>query len=126
MPGHTMSSSTGIVFMAKPSYTYELTYIVNAALGDEQIKDLVARVNKYITDHDGEILECDEWGNRRLAFPLRKKRNGYYVNLVFTAPGDIIPRLERSLEIDDNVLRYLTLRLDAKMLRAFEKQRAAA
>lgn len=112
--------------MAKPSYTYELTYIVNAALGDEQIKDLVARVNKYITDHDGEILECDEWGNRRLAFPLRKKRNGYYVNLVFTAPGDIIPRLERSLEIDDNVLRYLTLRLDAKMLRAFEKQRAAA
>ncbi len=108
--------------------TYEFTYIINAALGDDQIKDIVARVNKFVEESGGEVLETDEWGNQRLAYPINKKRNGYYVNMYFRAPGDMIPKLERTLEINDSVLRYLTLRMDAKMLRHFEtrKERAAA
>jgi len=102
--------------------TYELTYIVNAALGDEQIKDVVKRVTTYIEENEGEVLEVDEWGNRRLSYPIRKKRNGYYVNLYFRGPGSLIPRLERAMEINDNLLRYLTLRMDAKMLRHYEQQ----
>ena len=105
-------------------HTYEFTYIINAVLGDEQIKDAIKRVNKYITDRDGEILDVEEWGNRRLAYPINKKRNGYYVNMYFTAPSDIIVRMERALEIDDNILRYLTLRMDAKMLRHYERQKS--
>lgn len=105
--------------------TYELTYIINGVLGDEQIKNVVQRVSKLIRDNGGEILEQDEWGTRRLAFPIRKKRNGYYVNVYFTAPPELIARLERGLEIDDDILRYLTLVLDAKMLRHFERQRSS-
>lgn len=105
--------------------TYELTYIINGVLSDEQTKNVVQRVAKLIRDNGGEILESDEWGTRRLAFPIRKKRNGYYVNVYLTAPPELIVRLERSLEIDDDILRYLTLVLDAKMLRHYEKQKAA-
>jgi small subunit ribosomal protein S6 len=109
--------------MAETKHTYELTYIVNAVLSDDQIKSVVERVDKYISEHDGEILQKDEWGSRRLSYPINKKRNGYYVNLYFKAPGDIVSRFERSLQIDDDILRYLTLRMDAKMLRRFEQHK---
>lgn len=104
--------------------TYELCYILNAVLNEEQTKDLVERVNKYITENGGEVLDVDEWGSRRLAYPIEKKRNGYYVNMHFKAPGALIVKLERAMEINDNILRYLTLRLDAKMLRHYEQTKA--
>ena len=106
---------------------YELTYIINPVLSEDNIKDMVSRVNKYIEDNGGSVKEVDEWGSRRLAYPIRKKRNGYYVNLYFEAPGELIARLERAMEIDDNLLRYLTLRMDKQMLRHYEqrKQKAA-
>lgn len=116
--------------MAIVKNTYELTYIVNSVISDEQVKDMVSRVTNYVSENGGDIIEVDEWGARRLAYPIQKKRNGYYVNMYFNAPGDIIPRLERSLEIDDNILRYLTLRMDPKMVRHYEQsktqQRTAA
>jgi small subunit ribosomal protein S6 len=114
--------------MAESLNTYEFTYIVNAVLSDEQIKDVVGRVSELVSENGGEILEVDEWGSQRLAYPLNKKRNGYYVNMYFKAPGDLVQRLERALEINDSILRYLTLRMDAKMIRHYEgrKERAAA
>ena len=110
--------------MATPAHTYELTYIINGVLNDEQIKGLVNRINKYIDENGGEIIDSDEWGTRRLAYPINKKRNGYYVNLYFRAEGELIARLERALEIEDDILRYLTLRMDAKMLRHYEARKA--
>ncbi len=107
--------------MATKPNTYELTYIVNAVLSEEQLKEVVGRVQRHIESLGGETLSTNEWGTRRLAYPIRKKRNGYYVNLYFRAGGEIIARLERLLEIDDDILRYLTLKYDAKMLRHFEK-----
>ncbi|HET6566911.1 MAG TPA: 30S ribosomal protein S6 [Rhodothermales bacterium] len=112
--------------MAQPVNTYELTYIVNGVLSDNQTKEAVARINRFIEEHGGNVLETDEWGTRRLAYPIRKKRNGYYVNLYFQSAGDIITRLERSLEIDDDILRYITFKLDAKMLRHYEQQKSSA
>ncbi|MDE2995424.1 MAG: 30S ribosomal protein S6 [Bacteroidota bacterium] len=109
--------------MAANKNTYELTYIVNSVISDEQVKDMVTRVTDYVKENGGEIIEVDEWGARRLAYPIQKKRNGYYVNMYFTAPGEIVPRLERALEIDDNILRYLTLRMDPKMVRHYEESK---
>ena len=105
--------------------TYEFTYIVNSVLSDEQIKSVVERIAKFIQENDGEILSVDEWGARRLAYPINKKRNGYYVNLYMKVPGDFVPRLERSLEIDDDILRYMTLKMDAKMIRHYEESSKA-
>lgn len=111
--------------MATTKNTYELTYIINPVLNENQTSDIIRRVNKYIEDRDGNILEVDEWGSRRLAYQINKKRNGYYVNMYFEAPGDIVVPLERAMTIEDNIMRYLTLRLDAKMIRHYEAQRDA-
>jgi small subunit ribosomal protein S6 len=60
---------------------------------------------------------------RSLAYPIKKKSSGYYLNAYFTAPGAIIVKLERQLEIDDHVLRYLTIKYDNKMLLYREQQK---
>lgn len=112
--------------MAIEKHHYELMYIVNSVLSDSQIKDLVNRVTEYISEGGGEIVEVNEWGSRRLAYPIEKKRNGYYVDMYFKAPGAFIARIERALEIDDNIMRYLTLRMDAKMIRHYEDNKTAA
>ena len=113
--------------MADAKHTYELTYIITPVLSDENTKDTVRRVNKFIEENGGEVLEVDEWGSKRLAYLINKKRNGYYVNMYFKAPGELIARLERALKIDDNILRYLTMRMDKNMLRHYElrKEKAA-
>jgi small subunit ribosomal protein S6 len=103
--------------------TYELTYIVNPVLSEDQIKELGQRYETYIKENGGTILQSNDWGSRRLAYPILKKRNGYYFNVFFQAPGGVIARLERAMEIEDDVLRYLTLRQDAKMLRHFERNK---
>lgn len=104
--------------------TYEMTYIVNAVFSDDQIKDLIQRVDNFIKEGGGDIVEKEDWGSRRLAYPISKKRNGYYVNLVFTAPGTLIARLERAMDINEGILRYMTLKMDAKMLRHREARKA--
>ena len=112
--------------MSEAKNFYELTYIINATLSDDQIKEIIRRVNQYIEEHGGEIVEVDEWGTRRLAYPIQKRRNGYYVNMYFRAPGSMIVALERFLEIDEQVLRYLTLRMDAKMQRHYARRKQQA
>ena len=112
--------------MAASKNMYEFTYIITPVLSDEQIKDTVKKVNKTVEGGGGTIIEVDEWGSRRLAYQINKKRNGYYVNMYFEAPGEFVPRLERSMEIDDNILRYLTLRMDKKMIQHYELRKKQA
>ena len=103
--------------------TYELTYILTGVLSDAQIKEDVQKINEFIEGAGGALIEVYEWGTRRMAYPIEKKRNGYYVNLYFSAPTSLVPRLERALTIDDHVLRYLTLALDKQMLAHFDERR---
>lgn len=106
--------------------TYELTFIVNAVLNEDAAKTLADRYTTYIEENGGKVLQSQFWGSRRLAYPINKKRNGFYFNVFFQAPGRVIGRLERALEIEDDVMRYMTLRLDAKMLRHYEQHSDAA
>jgi len=102
---------------------YELTYIVNPVLEEDQLKATVDKFNTFLSDNGALIDEVQQWGMRSLAYPIKKKSSGYYVNAYFTAPGAIIVKLERQLEIDDNVLRYLTIKYDNKMLQYREQQK---
>lgn len=104
---------------------YETTYIINAALEDADTEAIVKRVSDYIVDHGGQIVEVNKWGRRRLAYPIKKKYNGYYVYCCFESPSNTIPLLERFFVLEDNVLRHLTMQLDPK-LREFRKVRAEA
>lgn len=96
---------------------YEFTYIINPVFEEDQFKIVVDKVSKLITDNGGEIEEVEEWGSRKFAYEIDKKGTGYYVNMYFTAPATTVSAIEKVLRIDDDVMRYLTLKLDAKMLR---------
>jgi len=109
--------------MASNKYQYELTYVISGVVQQNQVDDIVRKVNHLIESNDGDVLEVDEWGNQRLAYEIDRKRSGYYVNMYFKAPGSLIDRLERELQINDDVLRYLTLRMDEKMQRHYEREK---
>lgn len=99
---------------------FEMTYILNPVLEEERFSELVSTVNGLIENNGGEIVEVDEWGSRKLAYNIDKKGSGYYVNMYFRAPGSAIEVVERNMRINDDILRYLTLKYDAKMLRHYE------
>ena len=102
---------------------YELTYIVNAVLDEDQIKATVAKFTDLLTANGAEIDEVNEWGIQSLEYEIDKKGTGYYVNAYFTASGEIIAKVERAMQIDDNVMRYLHIKYDNKMLHFRELQK---
>ena len=102
------------------NHFYEMTYILNPVLDEDKFSEIVSYVNKLIEDNGGEIVEVDEWGVKKLAYEIDKKSTGFYVNMYFKAPGEAIEKVERSMRIHDDILRYLTLKYDAKMMRHYE------
>ena len=104
---------------------YECTFIVNAGLDDNQIETLIKQVEETIVKNNGHIDTVDRIGRRRLAYPIAKKHNGFYVSFEFEAEGKAIDRIERFLKLEENVMRYLTIHLDKKELEA-KRARAQA
>ena len=102
---------------------YERTFIINAALEDPDVEAVIRRVTDYIENHGGTFVEMNKWGRRRLAYPIKKKYNGYYVYMAFEAASEILPLVERFFNLEENVLRHLTLELSEK-LREHRKERA--
>jgi small subunit ribosomal protein S6 len=111
--------------MDKPKRQYETTVIVNASLDDSQIDAVIGRVQDTITN-GGAIQAVNKWGRKRLAYPISKKTNGFYVNIEFLAPGTVLALLDRSYQLDEMILRYLTIVLDAKAIALKVKNAAAA
>jgi small subunit ribosomal protein S6 len=97
---------------------YECTFIVNPGLDDGQIENTVKMAEDTIVKNGGAIVNIEHIGRRRLAYPITKKHNGYYISVEFEAEGRIIEKVERFLTLDENVMRYLTVNLDARELEA--------
>ena len=108
--------------MGKNQRLYETTFIVNASLDDSQVDAVIGRVQETITKNGGTIEALNKWGRKRLAYPISKKTNGFYVNLEFTAPSTVPIVLERSFQLDEMILRSILTAVDRVALRA----RAAA
>lgn len=97
---------------------YETTFIVNAGLDDPQIDTVIEKVKDVIVKNGGEARDVFKWGRKRFTYPIRKKNNGFYTVIEFAAPGDTIAKLERHYQLDENIIRYLTIQLDKKALKA--------
>ncbi len=93
---------------------YELLYIIDPSLEEEPRKELVARYSAMIEQHEGKVEKVEEWGKRRLAYLVDDKPEGYYVLVDFSAPTAFPKELERIMEIDDSVMRYLITRVEHK------------
>jgi small subunit ribosomal protein S6 len=105
---------------------YETTFIVNASLDDPQVESVITRVQDTITKNGGSIAAVNRWGRKRLSYPINKKTNGFYVNLEFAAPGTLLAPLERSFQLDELILRHLTIVLDKRAIKAREAATARA
>ena len=108
--------------MDKTKQIYETTFIVNASLDDTQVDTVISRVQDTISKNGGVAKALNKWGRKRMSYSINKKTNGFYVNIEFEAPGTLLALLERSFQLDEMILRYLTIALDRKAIAA----RAAA
>ena len=94
---------------------YELIYIIDTGLEETARKELVEKVSALISANGGEVEKVDEtWGKRRLAYAIDYKTEGWYVLVNFKAPAELPRELERNLQINENVLRYLVVKLEEK------------
>ena len=100
---------------------YESVVIINAALEDSQIEQTVSTIQENIKSTGGEITDVDNWGRKRLAYNINNAKSGYYLVSRFTAPTTTIKEFERTLKLDENVIRYITIALDKKALAHLEK-----
>jgi small subunit ribosomal protein S6 len=91
---------------------YETIYIVQPDLGDEEIKTLSTKVQDVIANMNGEFMRLEDWGIRKLAYPINKNPRGRYFYLRFDGDSPLIAELERRLRLDDKVIRYQSVKLE--------------
>jgi small subunit ribosomal protein S6 len=109
---------------------YELTFIVHPEISDEGCAAIRARLDAVLERHAALPLLYDDWGKRKLAYEIRKFQKGHYFVLSFLDSGEAVPELERTLRLEDSVLRFLTVLVDeevkdveARKVRAAEEAR---
>lgn len=94
--------------MAKISANYEVVYIINPAIGEEAIAAMVEKF-KTLAETQGTVTAVDEWGKRRLAYPIEDLTEGYYVLMTFTAAPELPAELDRVLGITEGVIRSMII-----------------
>ena len=94
---------------------YEVMYVIDAALEDSARVELINRFSDLVKKNGGEIDRVDEWGKRRLAYAINYKTEGYYVLMYIKAPSELPRELERNMQINDSVLRYLVIRYEGEV-----------
>ena len=92
---------------------YEFIYIVSPEVEDEDLEKVTARVGQLITDGGGELVRLESWGRRRLAYPIRKFREGHYILTHVQLDPEAISGLKERLALTEEVIRYLLVKADA-------------
>ena len=106
---------------------YETVFIMTPVLSDDQMKETVAKYQKILRDKGAEIVFEDNWGLRKLAFPIQKKSTGFYYLLEFRSDdSEIIHTLELAFKRDERIIRFLTVKLDKHAVAYNEKKRKKA
>ena len=105
---------------------YETVIILTPLLSEEAVKEVLAKFSKLLTDNGAEIVQEDNWGLRKLAYPIEKKTTGFYHLTEYRAPGEFINKFEVELRRDERVMRFLTISLDKHALAYNEKKRSGA
>lgn len=106
---------------------YETVWIVRPDAGEDLVKGIIQKASTAVQAGGGKVNRVDEWGRRRLAYPIRKKHEGFYVIMDYVSPAEASKELERSLKYNEDVLRYQTVRVteNKAALKAAEAKKAA-
>ncbi|KOH45482.1 30S ribosomal protein S6 [Sunxiuqinia dokdonensis] len=102
---------------------YETVFIATPVLSDVQIKEAVTKFRSIITEDGGEILNEEDWGLRKLAYPIQKKSTGFYHLIEFKAEPSLIAKLETQYRRDERIIRFLTFKLDKYAAEYSEKRK---
>jgi len=105
---------------------YETVIILTPLLSEEVSKEAIAKFRNTLTEGGAEIVHEDNWGLKKLAYPIDKKTTGFYHLIEFKAPGELISKLEVEYKRDERVMRFLTIRLDKHAVAYNEKKRSGA
>jgi small subunit ribosomal protein S6 len=91
---------------------YEHVFLARQDLAQAQVDALAEAATKIIQDNEGRVVKTESWGLRSLAYRIAKNRKAHYVMLEIDAPGSVIAELERQTQINEDVIRYMTVRVD--------------
>ncbi|MFK5925473.1 MAG: 30S ribosomal protein S6, partial [Desulfuromusa sp.] len=91
---------------------YESIYIIHPDVVGDELTAMVEKFQTVLTDQAAEIYKLDNWGVRKLAYPIKKVERGNYVQTLFTAAPEVIAEFERRLRLDEKILRFLTVRFE--------------
>lgn len=104
---------------------YEAVFIMTPVLSEEQMRETVSKFHTFIVEKGAEIVHQENWGLRKLAYPIQKKSSGFYHLFEFLAEGTLINDLEIAFRRDERILRFLTVHLDKHAIAYNDKKRAA-
>ncbi len=102
---------------------YETVFIMTPVLSDEQMKETVSKFQDYLKKQGAEIVHEDNWGLRKMAYPIQKKSTGFYHLVEFKADTQLLKDFELQLKRDERVIRFLTVALDKHAIAYNEKKR---
>ena len=102
---------------------YETVFILNPVLSEEQAKDTVEKFTKVLKKAKAEILNSEQWGLKKMAYPINKKSTGFYNLIEFAADPQVITTLETEYRRDESVMRFLTTVLDKHAITYNERRR---
>jgi small subunit ribosomal protein S6 len=93
-------------------HEYESTFVLDPGIDDSRVDAEVEKVREFILSRQGEVMEVQKWGRRKLAFEIRHKKEGIYTLLRFRGEGDLPAELDRRYRLNENILRYLTVQYE--------------
>ncbi len=102
---------------------YETVFILNPVLSDVQVKETVQKFEDYLVSKGAEMKHKEDWGLKKLAYPIQKKKTGFYHLFEFKVTGEVITPYELEFRRDDSIMRYLTVRLDKHAAAWAEKRK---
>jgi small subunit ribosomal protein S6 len=92
---------------------YEHVFLARQDLAQAQVDVLAATATEIVESNGGQIVKTETWGLRSLAYKIAKNRKAHYVMLEFTAPNNVVAELERQTQINEDIIRYMTIKVDA-------------
>jgi small subunit ribosomal protein S6 len=103
---------------------YELGFILNPEVSEEQSRAILERIEQIVNTHDGQVVKVNQWGRRRLAYPIQHHRDGHYVFIDMILTPETVLELDRTLKVSEEVLRHLITRRDPKAVQKEREERA--
>lgn len=104
---------------------YELGFILNPEVPEEETRAILERIEQVVVSQDGQVVRVNQWGRRRLAYPIERHRDGFYIFIDMILTPESVAELDRTLKVSEVVLRYMIRKRDAKAVQKEREEREA-